>query len=539
MSSFPFVRRRFFLIMALLLAALACNIPTPTPPAPGPTGALTQTAPGELPAPTPSAAAAATTAAPPPSPTAPAYRAEFEPARCDFAVPQGYAPECGYLSVPQDRARPEAGRVRLHVAVFRSRAADPAPDPLVYLSGGPGSSALDSAAYLFSYGMGAALERRDLVLFDQRGTGRSQPRLDCPEARELEALLLAREIPVEEETRAAVEAFGRCRARLEAEGVDLAAYHSAASAADLEDLRKTLGYPQLNLYAVSYGTRLALTLMRDFPHAVRSAVLDSAYPPQVHLYTALAPNAQRAFDVFFGLCASDPGCSAAYPDLEAVFYNLVEALNASPLPVTFTAYGEEHRARLDGGLLVDVLFTGLYNPQVAAAMPAMIYALNRGETRRLQPRLALYLDSSSALGMNMAVQCNEETPFSPPQEAYTLARDTHPALSAFFPDSVQPLFAVCQDWGLEARAGENDPVTAETPALVLAGEFDPITPPEWGRLAAAGLAQAAFFEFPAHGHWVTRSSECALALALAFWEAPTLPPDPTCTLTPDRLEFAR
>jgi len=533
MSPPSFVRRGFFLIMALLLAALACNLPAPTPRAPGPAAPPTRTATE----PPPATAAPSPTAALAPTPGAAPYQPVFEPAACDFALPPGAEAECGYLIVPEDRAQPETASIRMHVAIFRSRAADPAPDPLVYLSGGPGSPALDSAGYLFSFGLGAALEQRDLVLIDQRGTGRSQPRLDCPERHALAALLLERELSPEEETRAVVEAFSRCRARLEEEGVNLAAYHSAASAADLEDLRLALGYPQLNLYAVSYGTRLALTLMRDYPHAVRSAVLDSTYPPQVHLYTALAPNAQRAFQALFRLCAADPGCSAAYPDLETVFYGLVERLTASPLPVTFSANGERYRARLDGGLLVDVLFTGLYNPQAAAAMPAMLYELERGETRRLQPRLALYLDPSSALGMNMAVQCNEEIPFSPPEEANLLAQEVHPAIASFFPASVQPLFAVCQEWGLAVRAGENEAVTASTPVLILAGEFDPITPPEWGRLAASTLENARFFEFPANGHWVTRSSACALSLALAFWENPARPLDPACTSTPDNLEF--
>jgi pimeloyl-ACP methyl ester carboxylesterase len=460
----------------------------------------------------------------------------FEPAACAFPVPEGTSPECGYLVVPEDRSRPDSPAIRLHLAIFRSTAPDPAPDPVVHLAGGPGSSSLAVAQYLFARGLEAVLERRDLILIDQRGTGFSQPRLDCPERQELTAALLDGSLAPEDQQPAILAAFRSCRAGLAEAGIDLGAYTSADSAADLDDLRRALGYPQINLYAVSYGSRLALTLMRDYPEAVRSAVLDSVYPPQAHLYTSLAPNAQRAFDVFFGYCASDPGCAAAYPDLEGVFYSLVDDFNARPARVSFYAYGAERFVEIDGGLLVDVLFLGLYNPAVTASMPAMIYDAKRGSFARLEERLALYFDPSSALGMNMAVQCNEEIPFSPPEEAFTLASSVHPAIAAFFPASVQPLFAVCQEWGLAVKAGENDPVSSAVPSLVLAGEMDPITPPEWGRQAASSLANAFYVEFPANGHWVTRSSPCALELALAFWENPAVP-DTACTRSPSRLNF--
>jgi pimeloyl-ACP methyl ester carboxylesterase len=121
-------------------------------------------------------------------------------------------------------------------------------------------------------GLDAVLAQRDLVLFDQRGTGYSQPRLDCPERSAVTPALLDGSLSAEQAQGAIVEAFRRCRERLLAQGIDLSAYNSAASAADLNDLRLALGYEKLNLYAVSYGTRLALTLMRDYPQAVRSAV---------------------------------------------------------------------------------------------------------------------------------------------------------------------------------------------------------------------------------------------------------------------------
>jgi pimeloyl-ACP methyl ester carboxylesterase len=272
-----------------------------------------------------------------------------------------------------------------------------------------------------------------------------------------------------------------------------------------------------------------LTMLRDYPEAVRSAVLDSVYPLEVNLYTALAPNAERAFNVLFDDCAADPTCSSSYPNLRAVFYNLVDQLNANPVTVFLSVGGTDTPVALTGDLLIDVLFVGLYNPFVTASMPKMIFQIQRGEYSILRNRLSLYFDTSSALGMGTSVQCAEEVRFNSPDEAYTAAQGVQPAIAAFFPQSVQYLFAVCQDWtGAVPDPRENLPVTSDIPTLVLAGAFDPITPPAWGQMTAGHLTNVYYYEFRGNGHWVTRSSRCALSIALAFWENPVNPQDASC-----------
>jgi pimeloyl-ACP methyl ester carboxylesterase len=538
------------ILLVLLLSILACNFPystaptssvIPSPASPSRTIATSFTAasPGITSTPF---------QPPPPQPTGTAplpkasgsFQPTLEPAPCAFPVPEGYHPECGYLLVHENRAKSGSPLIRLHVAIFRSRSVHPSPDPVVHLAGGPGSSSLEEAGYIFKQGLDAILERSDFVLFDQRGTGYSQPRLDCPEREALTPTLLDGSLASDEADEAIVEAFQRCHNRLIELGIDLSAYTSAASAADVNDLRLALGYAQLNLYAVSYGTRLALTVMRDSPAAVRSAVLDSTYPPQVNLYTSLARNAQRAFNVLFESCSSDPECSAAYPDLEAVFYTLVDELNAKPVALHLTAGGAEHRVQLDGVLLVDVLFVGLYNPLVAAAMPKMIFDVRRGDYTILRERLRLYFDTSTALGMQMSVQCSEEIPFSSLDETFAAARGVQPQLADFFPASVRPLFAVCQNWvPTPLEPYENQPVASDLPVLALAGAYDPITPPDWGRMAVTTLPKAYFYEFPGNAHWVTRSSSCARSMALDFWENPDGAPDSTCMLSVGDLDFIR
>ena len=522
-DSRPFRMSRYkplTLLLVFMAGVLACNLQTSAPSELASAVPLSPTA--EIIIPTASQPAFT------PTPTL-SYQPAFEAAPCEFSVPSGYHPECGYLIVPENRARADTAFIRLHLAVFRNRSGAQNLDPVVKLSGGPGTSGLNLARYIFAQGADAILDQRDFIIFDQRGVGYSRPRLDCPERQDATSVILGGRLTPEETQQAIVDAFHRCRERLIAEGIDLSAYNSAASAADLNDLRLALGYEKLNLYAVSYGTRLALTLMRDYPDAVRSAVLDSTYPLQVNLYTSLASNAERAFNVFFDRCAADPNCNGTYPDLRAVFYGLVDQLNTQPVWVSLLTDSGKQNVKVDGGLLIDVLFTGLYNPTVTDSMPEMIYDIRQGKYGILRERLALYYQATGALGMQMAVQCAEEIPFNAPEDAFLAAQNVQPQITAFFPASVQPLFQVCREWAASPPdPRENIPVSSDLPTLILAGEHDPITPPDWGRMVAQDLPHSYFHEFPDNGHWVTRSSRCALQMALAFWANPGVDPTSMC-----------
>lgn len=522
---------RWLALLAVL--SLACNLPVNFRALEGsPVPSSTQMPPSAPTSPGPPVTvlphgSLATAAVPPAArtPTAPAFRYTpvFEPGPCRFGVPAGYDPQCGDLLVPENRARTATRMIRLHAAIFRSRSPNPAPDPVIHLAGGPGSSSLDSAGYMLRQGLNAVLDRSDLILFDQRGTGASQPLLDCPERETANPALLQRGLTAPGSSEIIVQAFRACRERLLAEGVDLSAYTSAASAADVDDLRQALGYAQVNLYGVSYGTRMALTILRDFPGSVRSAVLDSTYPPQAHLYTALPASAARAFDVFFARQ------NDRHPGLREAFYALVDQLNTRPAEVPYGPGGANYTARLDGGLLMDVLLVGLYNPSVAETMPEMIAGVRQGDYTLLWNRLNLYLDSSGAPGMTMAVQCAEEILFASPQDAYAQPETVPPSVTEFFAASVQPLWEVCREWHPDSPdPRENQPVASDVPVLILAGAGDPITPPDWGRQAVQTLPRSRFVELPGQGHWTTRSSACALSLALSFWQDPAADLDTTC-----------
>ena len=460
----------------------------------------------------------------------------FESAECQFEIPLGQTVECGYLIVPEDRSQPDGPTIRLHVAIFRSHSDNPAPDPVVYLAGGPGEHALEAMPLVFNKRFAPFLANRDLIVFDQRGTGYSEPALDCPGLIDLAYETLDQDLGAEEGLAMSTEVICNCHDRLVSEGVNLAAYNSAESAADLNDLRLVLGYEEWNLFGISYGTRLALTAMRDYPKGIRSVILDSTYPLQISLYAAVPANLDRALNVFFDGCAADPACSQAYPELETVFYELVNQLNVSPVtfPVTQPITDETYDMLMSGDGLIGFLIKSLYSTELIPLLPKIIFDIRDGNYDTLALFEGSFLVDMEfvSTGMQYSVQCGEEVHFSTPGE-FAAAAEAYPEIQNLLDSSLslgEPIFTICEIWGAkEADPIENEPVSSSIPTLVLAGEYDPVTPPAWGKMVTETLSNSFYYEFPGVGHGVSVSGEeCSLSIALAFLDDPTTEPDGLC-----------
>ncbi|HXF61408.1 MAG TPA: alpha/beta fold hydrolase, partial [Caldilineaceae bacterium] len=329
----------------------------------------------------------------------PFYPVELIPAECPLRVPdeleEGSSLRCGRLRVPQDRRAPAGLQVELPYALVQAESAHPRPEPLVYIVGGPGGSAL--AEFEQVYGWLRTLRReRDLILYDQRGTLLADPALDCSdssdhgatevsaqEMREAQALVPPAYQPLD----ANDLAIHRCAKRLAAAGVNLAAYDTPTHAQDLLDLVAALGYRRFDLYATSYGTRIALEVMRlagepasrrpDAP-ALRAAVLDSVLPPSVNAYEQqAAPARAEVLAHALELCAQDPACAAAYPDLAARLERLLTRLDAAPLALPLAWQPIFGRA--------DLLYYLTYrlDAESLAYLPRLVAELEQGETATL------------------------------------------------------------------------------------------------------------------------------------------------------------
>lgn len=468
------------------------------------------------------------------TPLPPPRRAHFEPFVCPFHHAD-LAITCGHLVVPANRDNPHSARIRVAVSIVHAPAPNPA-EPLIYLSGGPGSSALDHTV-VFSQAWASFIGNRDIMFIDQRGTGYSQPSLTCPESIEVDDRLLMYGSTRAERARAESEAALRCHERWNAEGVHCTDYHSAASAADIHDLLAVLGYDQATLFGISYGTRLALTMMRDYPESVRAAVLDSVYPPHVNLYAGMPEYINRTFSLIFNACAAQPPCRTAYPNLEQMFARVVAQLDASPVTIQITNLraGQPMPLVVDGGGFTEVVFHISYVTDQIPVMPMLIANTLHGDYRLLAEFQELRLRRKwpgLSIGMYYAVQCNEEIPFTPLDKIHASSAP-YPMLRPFFDGVIEHtthIYDLCDAFGVHSPdPREQEPVASHIPTLLLAGEYDPITPPIWAHQAAQSLQTAFVYEFPGTGHAVIARGACPANIIRAFLHNPTTAPDGSCT----------
>jgi len=468
--------------------------------------------------------------------------ATFEEAPCPFELPPGHVEgetvECGYLIVPEDRTDPDSRDIRLAVAIFRHPDGAPEPDPIIYLEGGPGGSALEVRAPSFDASFGWLFAaNRDFILFDQRGVGLSQPALDCPAFTELYLDLLDLEadgerLGAQEILDRKVEAFLACAQDLSAVA-DLSAYNTVANAADVNDLRIALGYDQVNLWGTSYGARLALGVIRDFPDGLRSVVLDAPYTPEVDIYLDTPGSFDRALNVLVAGCAADEACNTAYPDLRTVLFDTVDRLNESPAsfevihPLTRKGYTKV----VDGDGLLELVFRSLYDTAMRPLLPQAIYDASEGTFTSFvrTASLDIWRQDIRSWGMYFSVLCNEEVPFSSLGALRSVLAE-YPEFARFFEgfEAGGLAYAVCPNWGAgQADARENEPIRSDIPTLIMTGQYDPIVPPGWGQQAAQTLTNSYFFEYPGMGHGAS-GADCPRTMMLAFLDDPTTAPDAAC-----------
>ncbi|WP_163995898.1 alpha/beta fold hydrolase [Pyxidicoccus caerfyrddinensis] len=466
--------------------------------------------------------ALAAPAAQPPSSAVP----RFEPTPCPATVEPGERIDCGLLVVPENRNKAGSRLIQLPVMRLRSRAEHPAADPVFYMPGGPGVSA---TAHLRSGKRNPLLDERDLVVMEPRGGRMARPALECPEINALKGDIAAGRLRGQKALDALAKAAGRCRATLIASGVDLDGYTTAATADDLEDLRKLLGYAQWNLQGLSYSTRLMLTVLRRHPSGVRSVVLDSVLPPEVNFDEVSATNLQRVLDLVFNGCAVDRECGAAYPDLRQRFAQLVATAERKPLPLKLKESMTGGRpVEVRGAQVVEALYSALHRVDLIPLVPRIISRAAAGDYTELTPLVEDNQGPSTmSWGLRLSVWCSEELPFEDPAR---VVAQRSPSLGLGGVDEGTASAETCRAWNVATvPAVENEPVKSDVPALVFAGEFDPDTPPDWGRQLLESMPHARYVELRGHSHGAS-FNPCGAQLTLAFLRDPGAPLPLDCVL---------
>lgn len=433
----------------------------------------------------------------------------FEPIASDapfpVSVPAAFESTRGYLVVAENRSEPQAGSIRLPVAIVHPEKADPDLAPVLILSGGPGVGSLAAAAYPGAYPWTA---NRDFIVLGQRGTEFAQPALMCPEFEAALAIDTGGDAP-------AIDAARRCAQRLDADGVDRGSYHSRAIAGDVEDLRQVLGVPKLSLYGLSYGTRVALTVARDFPTSVASMVLDSPLPHVARYDDESVANLEATLRAVGAACAESPACNEAFPRVSERFFKTVAGASVSPWRVQVP--GQSEPMEVGGAELVQAV--SLWSRDAIANAPLIMDAVaRRDEALLLQNVAPAGASSGFAWGMRLSVWCSESLPFTARADSGIRADNLAGLDSAVFSP------AVCAAWGVPARPRSEIAATVSgVPTLIIAGEYDALTPPRWGRAALATLGNGRLVVIPGGVHTETTNWDgdgCAMSQAAAFFADP-------------------
>jgi pimeloyl-ACP methyl ester carboxylesterase len=451
---------------------------------------------------------------------------------------------CGYVTTPLRHANPSGAQIRLATVIIHADTADRKPDPLFVGQGGPGGSSIETYAnYFIRSPSSRPVANRDIVLWDQRGTLYSKPALLCPEVDQegLDAAL-AGKIDDEAEATAALNA---CGARLGVEVGDLSAFNSVENADDVEDVRAALGYDRINYYGVSYGSELGQFLMRQHPDRLHAVVLDAVVPLTYNLFTEPPFARQRITDRYFTACAADPRCNAAFPDLATRFRALIERLDSAPITVDVAEPDTSTREKaisgddpepaiyqipLTGTLLEAAVQQARYL-DVHAIMPLILDRADRGDFTFISsmPLPNLLLDHTFATGMWTTVACAERGDTSPASVDYS---GLDPRIADDARKSLRSTLNACQTWEIELLPrADLQPVRSDIPTLLLSGELDPITPPQYAATILPFLSrgQHVIFPYGAHGQAVT--NPCANSIIQRFVDEPTASVDSSCVDT--------
>jgi pimeloyl-ACP methyl ester carboxylesterase len=437
-------------------------------------------------------------------------------------VPDAVGVECGRLQVPERHGGNGAVTLSLPVVVMRRSGAEPTDDPILYLHGGPGIATLEVVpAWLESPTVEALRAGRDMVLFDQRGSGKSTPAI-CPGFDAALDKLEAEAPSAAIELRRKREAASACRKSMAERGRDAAAYSSTAIADDAEALRQALGYRQWNVLATSFGSLPAFELARRHPARVRSIIFNSVFAPN-------SPNrAEQVGALAEGLaalqarCNLDETCRATYPDMRKDAASAIARYDRGPLK---TADGQ-----VSGSTFLGTAWNLLVRGKTAAAVPELLKRAAAGDDAMVLkvagPFSGPHTFGTTSYAQKWLVECHDIYP-RPSAPAIRKAVAAHPDLAQDMdPDQPDQVCAALQPG--QAPAAFFDATPVSIPALVYAGEYDPATPTSDATAAMRMLANGTLVSVAGASHAALGTDDCTRGIALRFLDDPTGDADISC-----------
>ncbi len=410
--------------------------------------------------------------------------------------------ECGTLAVLENPSNPQGREINLNIAVVPAISHGAEAAPLFVLAGGPGQSIVETFPAMYG-SLYRIHETRDIVLVDQRGTGKSNP-LRCLDSND-ESL----------SDEQAIALLKECPKTLDA---DLRYYTTDLAMQDLDQVRAALGYQSINLYGVSYGTRAALTYVKMYPKQVRSVVLDAVVDPAFVLYQDAAQDGQKSLDFFLTRCEVDQDCASAYPKLREELNSILQELDKTPAVITIPHPNTAKPLELTvtKAFFTNMLFNTLYSPDLVALLPLSIHQAYIQKNYTPLVAQAYLLDGGVYDGMFYAVTCSEDAPL------LSAVKAKKAGAKSIFGDRSLDFIEVCKAWAKgDAPPVLRAPVSSDIPVLILSGESDPITPPWHAEHLSKTLTNSLHLIFKGMGHG-NANTECVTKIIDKFIEGATI-----------------
>jgi pimeloyl-ACP methyl ester carboxylesterase len=422
---------------------------------------------------------------------------------------------CGSLDVPENPAEPEGRQIQLNIAIAPATGKTTEPDPVFFFAGGPGQASSETWVMIRPV-LNKIRKTRDIVMVDQRGTGKSN-KLECKSEIEedLNQEIDLELVRIETET---------CLAKLDG---DTRFYNTTIAMGDYNLVREAMGYETINIMGVSYGTRAAQVYLRLFPETVRTVTLDSVVPMQLALGQEHALMLDSSVKTVFEACEADEVCAALYPhqvgELNTLFNQLRE--KSQQITVINPVSGEPQEMRLTAETLGVAIRFLSYSGETQALIPLLVHeALTTGDMTRLASQAILVmtgLNEMLAKGMELSVMCSEDYPFID--------------FSADYSDSLMGNILLdivklqCDTWSYGAAPdGFHDPVVSDVPVLLMSGERDPVTPPHYAAQAAETFSNSLNLVARGQAHSVMKNF-CLRDITTAFIEKGSIEElDTTC-----------
>ncbi len=458
--------------------------------------------------------------------------AGFELSKCPFSVDDDtdeyLSPEeagfiCGFVTVPLFHDQPGGETIKVPIAIWPDYDSSPIPEPLFITHGGPGGSALDVyPGWFYPNRIGG---QRDLVFIDQRGTRFADPTLSCPE--------------VTESSREGLEDYEDylryCRARLTGKGIDLSAFNSPEIARDIDLIRQVLNYSSINFYGVSYGSHVGQYLAAFYPEKIRSLILDGVAPiPLDYLHRSVS-NHDRILNQHIHNCEQDPYCAEQYPDLMERLEKTVERLDKDPVTLRFQIPNSIYfiTDELSGKYFYDFILTSSYLDHSYASLPFIIQQSEENHFDSLVAFTESYLMRDLvATGSYYSVICAEHSAQS------TVATDEtilSPAMLRWEEQDLEEYQERCSDWNLSVPDQMLSIMPkSDLPTLLLSGQFDPVTPPEYGEIALESFQRGQHLIDPIGSHGIAFSDSCTKNILENFLDEPEKPVNSDCLQDSER-----